>query len=705
MRDEIIIESTLEGAATIEIDTNIMKPILENLTVIPTTEEQLFKSDKHGYDEVTVKGVTANIDENIKPEHIKEGVTILGVEGEYFGIDTTDATATAEDLLEGKTAYVNGEQITGTIKQYDELSDIHTDGAKQVTINTANKYCEDDIVVTVDTTEITVTPGTEDQVQEGVFDKVVIPGDANLTPDNIKADETIFDTTGTFTSDATATTNDILYDKTAYVNGKKIIGNIQPTYDPTMPEQVDKQIYYGAALNDMDLTYGIGIYCSGTNLCRIYRLEENTVASTYHSVSTADFSTSITFYTNVATLAHDAYALDGQVYLRAYVAAKNSSNVVGIASFLINVVDLTCSNFLFRAVSGQSWNNSGTTSHTPKIVTVPHTNNKCMIAYYLIGGADAWTHFQIQTFSRTSSSTKSVCWLGSNSSSTARGLNDTTMQFSEDGTLMVLNTSMLRYGGEARGNYVATSPDNWATITTLYQSEVGIYKNDTGNLYKLIDNNKVSNNNRIYSISNLNSYIGTLPYTATYQTRGIQIGSYLYHMENSTSTTISVYKINDTSLTLVSTLTAQAGKWFPHYGLEMLYVDTNNNITGYRLGMLGALIAMNRLGTDYYSTTDATATSDHIMPGKIAYTTVGKTVGTMPNRGARYITPGTSNITIPAGYHNGNGYVRGDADLIASNIKSGVNIFNVAGTYVSDITETTEYTECLDLTNQIIGGA
>ena len=55
--------------------------------------------------------------------------------------------------------------------------------------------------------------------------------------------------------------------------------------------------------------------------------------------------------------------------------------------------------------------------------------------------------------------------------------------------------------------------------------------------------------------------------------------------------------------------------------------------------------------------------------------------GTMPNRGAVNYTPTTSDQTIDEGYHNGSGVVGGDADLAAGNIKSGVNIFGVGGTY------------------------
>jgi hypothetical protein len=54
--------------------------------------------------------------------------------------------------------------------------------------------------------------------------------------------------------------------------------------------------------------------------------------------------------------------------------------------------------------------------------------------------------------------------------------------------------------------------------------------------------------------------------------------------------------------------------------------------------------------------------------------------GTMTNKGAVTITPGTADKAIPAGYHNGSGKVVGDADLKAGNIKKGVSIFDIVGT-------------------------
>lgn len=50
---------------------------------------------------------------NLLPEYIKAGITLGGVTGTLEDLDTSDATATPEDIEAGKTAYVNGVKITG----------------------------------------------------------------------------------------------------------------------------------------------------------------------------------------------------------------------------------------------------------------------------------------------------------------------------------------------------------------------------------------------------------------------------------------------------------------------------------------------------------------------------------------------------------------------------------------------------------------
>ena len=57
---------------------------------------------------------TANAGSTLVASYIKSGITIGGITGTLETLDTSDATATPEDIALGKTAYVDGEKITGT---------------------------------------------------------------------------------------------------------------------------------------------------------------------------------------------------------------------------------------------------------------------------------------------------------------------------------------------------------------------------------------------------------------------------------------------------------------------------------------------------------------------------------------------------------------------------------------------------------------
>lgn len=166
----------------------------------------------------------------ITSDKIKSGESIFGVEGTVQeGIDTSNANATSDDIALNKTAYVNGEKVTGTVQE------INLDfGASE------GEYVTSDTIPLVGTTETNISAPIPDTVllrgdNKSQIIMVVknsdIAADAGLTPDKLVEGNKILGITGTAkigtdTSDANATAKDIVSGKTAYVNGNKLSGTI-----------------------------------------------------------------------------------------------------------------------------------------------------------------------------------------------------------------------------------------------------------------------------------------------------------------------------------------------------------------------------------------------------------------------------------------------------------------------------------------------
>lgn len=107
-------------------------------------------------------------------------------------------------------------------------------------------------------------------------------------------------------------------------------------------------------------------------------------------------------------------------------------------------------------------------------------------------------------------------------------------------------------------------------------------------------------------------------------------------------------------------------------------------------------------------TTDADATASEILYGKTAYVNKNKLTGSMTNRGGVTGTISTKagSYSIQSGYHDGSGTVAIDsteqAKIIASNIKNGVEILGVTGSYTGEGVPTQSKTATPYTTAQVV---
>ncbi len=224
---------------------------------------QHYNKDSQSWENVTqdvlVTGLTASV--------LKVGTTaVIKTESEELkrvtGTFTNDANAVASDIISGKTAYVNGNKVTGNI------------ATRTGTISISNPSISGNNLVTP-------------TIPNGYYNNAKISFNRNnLYPESIKAGTNLYGVVGTFTNDATATASDILSGKTAYVRGQKITGTLQKSRKliGTVSFVADRN-YVGMTVLSLDssLLLRNTYQASATNGIRVYfRRSANIYIEDYH---------------------------------------------------------------------------------------------------------------------------------------------------------------------------------------------------------------------------------------------------------------------------------------------------------------------------------------------------------------------------------------------------------------------------------------
>lgn len=246
---------------------------------------------------------------NLLPENLKAGITCLGVEGTMKeGIDTSDATATSEDITINKTAYVNGEKITGTLPLFPNTRTFTAEGG--VTNDAENSKLR---LTTINTLKQTLDSNLNMEFNAEYSDIATAIG---LTADKIVQGNTILGIEGTYQGSETQqnipnifmqetepTIKDGIWVQSDNTYENTIITN-NISSEPQLSDKYDKSILPNDVTNTNTrmFKYNGNIYIAQNNFLGLLNTSDMTITKIYDSLPfsiSKEGEYSQIYYTNI----------------------------------------------------------------------------------------------------------------------------------------------------------------------------------------------------------------------------------------------------------------------------------------------------------------------------------------------------------------------------------------------------------------------